>query len=86
MTPHRDTQEVRLEHWPKLASFPTTSGVIVAAIILDFLTMFAWAVGRDIPEGWLFFLAGLHGIGTAHFGIKRKTQFDPTKQNGNAAS
>jgi len=74
----RDTHELRLEHWPRLSTFPTTAGIIVAAIVLDFLTMFAWAMGREVPDGWLFFLAGLHGIGTAHFGIKRKT-WDPDK-------
>lgn len=82
----RDTHELRLEYWPRLSTFPTTAGVIVAAIVLDFLTMLAWALGRDVPDGWLLFLAGLHGIGTAHFGIKRKTQFEPTKTNGNAAA
>lgn len=33
------------------------------------------AAGEAIPQGWLLFLAGLHGIATTHFGIKRKTDF-----------
>jgi len=93
----QDTHETRLRHWPRLATFPTGSGVIVAAIVLDFMTFWAWfllaivfllradnavdavaackAAGEAIPQGWLLFLAGLHGIGTTHFGIKRKTDF-----------
>lgn len=67
----RDTHELRLSHWPKLSTFPTTAGIIVAAIGLDYLTMFAWAIGRDIPAGWLLFLGGLHSVATAHFGVKR---------------
>ena len=76
----RDTHELRLDRWPSLSTFPTTNGVIVAAIILDFLTMFAWALGREVPDGWLLFLASLHGIGTAHFGVKRYSDF----RNGGA--
>jgi hypothetical protein len=76
----RDTHELRLDQWPRLSTFPTTNAVIAGAILLDFLTFAAWAFGRSVPEGWLFFLAGLHGIGTAHFGIKRKTDF----RNGSA--
>jgi hypothetical protein len=33
------------------------------------------AASAAIPDGWLLFLAGLHGIATAHFGVKRKTDF-----------
>jgi hypothetical protein len=73
----RDTSSVRLERWPNLATFPTTAGIVVAAIALDFLTMFAWGIGRELPDGWLLFLAGLHSIGTAHFIGKRKTEFVP---------
>jgi len=61
--------------WLYLASFPTTNAVIAGAIALDFLTAVAWILGRVPPDGWLLFLAGLHGIGTAHFGVKRKTDF-----------
>lgn len=96
----RDTHELRLAHWPRLSTFPTTAAVIAAAIGLDFLTFVAWfaitltllhqaqdaasvvAAGKAatelLPDGWLLFLAGLHGVGTAHFGIKRKT-WDPAK-------
>lgn len=107
MTSH-DTHELRLEHWPRLSTFPTTAGVIVAAIALDFLTFAAWAflavlfllradsatdaiaacqaAGAAIPNGWLLFLAGLHGIGTTHFGIKRKTHDPKLPQNGGAGA
>lgn len=78
----RDTHEMRLEHWPRLSTFPTTAAVIAGAIVLDFLTAFAWMLGRPIPDGWLLFLAGLHGIATTHFGVKRKTQFPNTPKNG----
>lgn len=104
----RDTHALRLEHWPRLSTFPTTAGVIVTAIALDLLTFAAWAflatlfllradnaadalaackaAGAAIPDGWFLFLAGLHSIGTAHFGIKRKTH-DPTlPQNGGAGA
>ena len=33
------------------------------------------AAAGVLPDGWLLFLAGLHGIATTHFGIKRKTDF-----------
>lgn len=105
-----DTHKLRLAHWPKLSTFPTTAGVIVAAIILDFLTFAAWcvltallmrgatdaaaivaagAVAADIlPDGWLLFLAGLHGVATGQFWVKRHT-WDPSKaptvSNGGAA-
>jgi hypothetical protein len=94
----RDTHELRLDHWPRLSTFPTTAAVIAAAVALDFLTFGAWfvltlrllptggadaatlqavayAAGTVIPDGWLLFLAGLHGIATTHFGIKRQTDF-----------
>jgi len=71
----RDTHEMRLEHWPRLSTFPTTAAVIASAIALDFLTAFAWMLGQAIPDGWLLFLAGLHGIATTHFGVKRTTDF-----------
>lgn len=100
----RATQEVRLERWPLLSTFPTTNAVIAGAILLDFLTFSAWvllalvfllradnatsaivaceAASKAIPDGWLLFLAGLHGIATTHFGVKRRTDF----RNANGAS
>ena len=71
----RDTHELRLDRWPRLSTFPSTNAVIAGAIALDFLTAFAWMLGRTPPDGWLLFLAGLHGIATTHFGVKRKTDF-----------
>ncbi len=78
----RDTHELRLDHWPRLSTFPTTNAVIASAIALDFVTAIAWILGRVPPDGWLLFLAGLHGIATTHFGVKRKTQFNNAPANG----
>lgn len=78
----RDTHELRLNRWPRLSTLPTTNAVIASAIILDFCTFIAWAIGRAVPDGWLLFLAGLHGIATTHFGVKRKTDFRNTPANG----
>jgi hypothetical protein len=82
MTPARDTHELRLDQWPRLSTFPTTNAVIAGAILLDFVTAAAWIFGRMPPEGWLLFLAGLHGIATSHFGIKRRTDFRNGNGNG----
>ncbi len=38
------------------------------------------SAGDAIPNGWLLFLTGLHGIATTHFGIKRKTDFRAVKR------
>ena len=76
----RDTHSLRLDQWPRLSTFPTTNAVVAGAILLDFITAAAWICGRQVPEGWLFFLAGLHGIATTHFGVKRRTDF----RNGQA--
>jgi len=40
------------------------------------------AAAELLPDGWLLFLAGLHGIATTHFGVKRKTQFHDLPKNG----
>ena len=92
----RDTHELRLEHWPRLSTFPTTAALVVAVIGLDYLTYIAWAVLMAlhgppapgvsyIPDGWFLFLTGVHAGAGAHFGIKRKT-WDPkrgaTESNG----
>lgn len=101
---NRDTHELRLEHWPRLSTFPTTAAVVAAAIALDFLTFVAWftitltllhkaqdaasvvaaaqSASEILPDGWLLFLAGLHGIATTHFGVKRKTDFRNAPKNG----
>jgi len=71
----RDTHELRLDRWPRLSTFPSTNAVIAGAIVLDFLTAFAWIIGRPPPEGWFLFLAGIHGIATTHYAVKRKTDF-----------
>lgn len=39
----RDTHEIRLKHWPRLSSFPTTAGFAVAIIGLDYATFLFWA-------------------------------------------
>ena len=70
----RDSQELRLARWRLLSTFPSTNAVVAGAIALDFITAAAWILGRAIPDGWLLFLTGLHGIATTHFGAKRLTE------------
>lgn len=40
----RDTHEMRLQHWPRLSTFPTTAGFAVAIIGLDYATFGMWAI------------------------------------------
>lgn len=78
----RDTHELRLSHWPRLSTFPTTAGLVVTVIALSIGTFIAWTCGRTPPDGWYLFVAGLNGLATTHFGIKRKTEF----RNGQKAA
>jgi hypothetical protein len=75
----RDTHELRLDHWPRLSTFPTGSALVATVILLALGTFFAWAIFKRIPpDGWYLFVGGLGGIATTHYGIKRKT-WDPAK-------
>lgn len=79
----RDTHELRLSYWPRLSTFPTTNALVATVIFLAVGTFIAWAVfNRTPPDGWYLFVGGLSGIATAHFGVKRKTQFHDAPKNG----
>lgn len=58
-----------------LAEFPTTNGLVVSSMGLAWMTFLAWLMGKEIPDGWLLFVTGLTGVGTAHFTAKRATTF-----------
>jgi hypothetical protein len=62
-----------------LATFPSTNAVICSGIGLSWATMIASWLGWHAPEGWLLFVAGCLGIGTAQFSAKRLTHKEPSK-------
>lgn len=66
----RDTHEMRLAHWPRLSTFPTTAGFCVAIIILDFLTFAAWTVFA----AWLLYTTPPDGLEAA---MKQATTMMP---------
>lgn len=78
----RDTHELRLDLWPRLSTFPTTNALVATVILLAIGTYAAWVCGRTVPDGWYLFVAGLSGIATTHFGVKRKTDFRNGATNG----
>lgn len=80
-----DTHEMRLEHWPRLSTFPTTNALIATVILLAIGTFIAWAVFQRVPpDGWYIFVGGLSGIATGHFGVKRYTDFRRAKKKAPA--
>jgi hypothetical protein len=66
---------IALDFLTFLAWFILTITFLLRAADAPTALMACKAAGDAIPNGWFLFLAGLHGIATTHFGVKRKTDF-----------
>lgn len=78
----RDTHEMRLASWPRLATFPTTNGLIALVMLLWFLTGFAALIDATVASWWPNSLEMFTGIVVAQFVGKRLTH----KPDGNGSA